>query len=201
MYSRVTETSKTRIDYIFSNTNSCVYFQYLSVERLDHCIVLSRYELNFKVNKERVPRERYFDSWVISRFLDKDEEFLAQAEYIIKTVHSEISEGMKDFSFLWLKVKSALIQLAKVRQKEIYHQRINKIKIMQGFYSNILKGIQHGEERYDELHEIKVELNKIYKENVKEKIDKMKAIQIDDHTFDIHKLQNQKKFEGYGQIN
>ena len=72
---------------------------------------------------------------------------------------------------------------------------------MKGFYSNILKGIQNGEDRYDELYEIKSELNKIYKEIAKERVDRMKAIHIDDHTFDIHKLQNQKKFEGLGRIN
>ena len=44
-------------------------------------------------------------------------------------------------------------------------------------------------------------MDKMFKENAKEKIDKLRVLEIDDHTFDIHKLQNQKKFEGQGRIN
>ena len=49
MFSRQTETSKTRIDYIFSNTNACSYFQYISVDGLDHSAVLASYDINFNV--------------------------------------------------------------------------------------------------------------------------------------------------------
>ena len=200
MYSRVTEVSKTRIDYIFSNSNSCVYFQYIAVSGLDHCVVLSRYEIDFNIDKERVPIDRYLDGWVISNYLDKDEEFLEQAKFVINTGHLEFTKGKHDPAFVWLKVKTALIQLAKAREKDIKNQKYKKMKILQGFYSSVLSGIQKGEDRYDELFEVKIEMNEMYKENAKEKIDKMRSVQIDDHTFDIHKLQNQKKFEGQGRI-
>ena len=83
MYSRITATSKTRIDYIFSNTSSCNYFQYLPVAGLDHCAALARYDINFEIVKEVIPSDRYFQGWVISRFLECDDVFLEQAEFII----------------------------------------------------------------------------------------------------------------------
>ena len=35
----------------------------------------------------------------------------------------------------------------------------------------------------------------IYQERAKRKVEKMRCIEIDDHTYDIHKLQNPRKFE------
>ena len=67
MYSRVTERSKTRIDYIFSNTNACIYFQYVPLVGFDHRVALAQYELEMEVINEVIPVERYSDGWVINR--------------------------------------------------------------------------------------------------------------------------------------
>ena len=89
VYSRITETSKTRIDYIFSNSNSCIYFQYLPVSTLDHRMALARYDMDIEIRKEWVPAERYFSGWVFPKHLDSDTEFLDQAKYIVEIIHQD----------------------------------------------------------------------------------------------------------------
>ena len=76
----------------------------------------------------------------------------------------------------------------------------NKMKILKGFYSSIVKDIQNCIDCFAELENIKQDMNKIYKEQCKFKIDKMRGIEIDDYTYDIHKLQNQRKFENQSKI-
>ena len=193
MYSRVTDISKTRIDYIFSNTRSCVYFQYLAIEGLDHCIALGRYDVTVSITKDRVPADRYFDGWVISKSLETDEEYLEQAKYMIESVHAEFETGVQDPSFLWLKVKTSLLGLARYREKEIRKLTISKMNMLKEFYASILSEIQKGYDRFSELNEVRKEMNIIYRDLASEKIDKMRSIQIDNHTYDLHKLQNQKK--------
>ena len=208
MYSRVTEISKTRIDYIFSNSQSCIYFQYLSVNGLDHCASLARYEMTMeRDNGFRVPKERYFSGWVMPNRLEKDEEFIDQANYIIKSIHGElVSENEAenqdmDPTFYWLKFKSAVVNLAKYRVRELDKYKKNKIKILQGFYSSLVRDIQNGIDCYDKLSEVKIEMNCVYKERSSEMIDRMRCVQIFDHNYDIHKVQNQKKYEGQSKVN
>ena len=98
-------------------------------------------------------------------------------------------------------MKTSLIELAKSREREIKKLRSNRIIVLKGYYSSILQDIQKGMDCFDELNEIKKKLNNVYKERAKEKIDKMRGLQIDDHTYDIHKLQNQRKYEGQTRIN
>ena len=66
MYSRITATSKTRIDYILSNSNSCSYFQYIDMQLgLDHCAIFARYDISISVRKKIIPKDKYFAGWVI----------------------------------------------------------------------------------------------------------------------------------------
>ena len=55
--------------------------------------------------------------------------------------------------------------------------------------------MQDGGDYFEELNNIKSKMGMIYQERAKRKVDKMRCIEIDDHTYDIHKLQNQRKFE------
>ena len=117
MFSRRTENSETRIDYIFSNSKACIYFQYLSVTGLDHSAALAMYEIDVNVVKEQKPKNRFYRGWVISKCLENDEEFLEQAEFIINHIHDEAIGADKDPSFYWLKLKTALTNLAISREK------------------------------------------------------------------------------------
>ena len=65
-----------------------------------------------------------------------------------------------------------------------------RVKLLMGFYFSVLNDIQEGADCLEELNEIKFELNKIYDERSKKKVDKMRGTQIDDPFYDIHKLQN-----------
>ena len=203
MYSRITNTSKTRIDYILSNSKACSYFQYVDMlAGLDHKVVIARYDIPISIVKESIPKDKFFSGWVISRRLESDEIFLEEAKSIFCKIHEEsgsLNETL-DPSFYWLKTKSAIISLAKRRERELFWEDNNKMKILKGFYSSIVKDIQNGIDCFAELENIKQDMNKIYKEQCKFKIDKMRGIEIDDYTYDIHKLQNQRKFENQSKI-
>ena len=44
-------------------------------------------------------------------------------------------------------------------------------------------------------------MNEIYKDRCQLKLDKFRGLEIADHTYDIHKLQKQRKFENQSKIN
>ena len=129
MYSRITNTSKTRIDYILSNSKACSYFQYVDMlAGLDHCAVIARYEIPIMVTQKIIPKYSFFPGWVISRRLEADESFLQQARFIFQSIEDE-SDSLEvnlDPSFYWLKTKSSLICLAKSREKELFLEDNNK---------------------------------------------------------------------------
>ena len=90
MYSRITNISSTRIDYILSNSNSCSYFQYVDMlAGLDHRVAIARYDIPIEVTKEHIPEDRFFAGWVISKRLEFDETFLQQAKFIFQGVFDE----------------------------------------------------------------------------------------------------------------
>ena len=204
MYSRITATSKTRIDYILSNSNSCSYFQYIDMQLgLDHCAIFARYDISISVRKKIIPKDKYFAGWVISKCLEFDEVFLVNCNGIFQSVTEELmsnNDKTLDPSFFWLKAKTAIVDLAKKREKELVKIENRKIDVLKGFYFSALTDIRNGLDCFQEIESIKSELETIYQEKSKRKIDKMRGQEIDDHLYDIHKLQNQRRFEHQSKI-
>ena len=203
MFSRITASSSTRIDFILSNSNACIYFQYVDMNAgLDHKVVLARYEISISLSREFFPQDRLFQGWVIHKMLENDEDFLNQAKYIFEKVGEEMENTgrERDPSFYWIKVKSAITNLAKVRQKELIQEENSRLEMLNSFYFLILEDIFEGKDCLDELEDVKNQLDLIYQDRSKRKIDKMRCIEIDDQTYDIHKLQNQKKFENQSRL-
>ena len=97
----------------------------MPVNGLDHRVVLARYELSIEVCREYVSNDRYFNGWSIPKSLENDEEFLSQAEFIIKSIHRDSSEY--DPSYHWLKFKTSVVKLAQLRQKQVRKQVNDKL--------------------------------------------------------------------------
>ena len=95
-----------------------------------------------------------------------------------------------DPSFFWLKAKTAIIDLAKKREKEWIKIENEKIEVLKGFYLSAMNDIKDGIDSFKEVNSIKLEMDKIYQERSKRKLDKRRAKEIDDQVYDIHKLQN-----------
>ena len=202
MYSRITNISKTRIDFILSNTKACSYFQYLEMTGLDHRAIFARYDIPLIISKEKIPADRFFPGWVFPRRLEFDQIFLDSARFIFKTIREDsgASSESLDPSFYWLKTKTSIISLAKERDRQLFKDENQKIKILEGFYFSVINDIQNGLDCFQELENIKEKLDFIYQERSKTKIDGMRGIEIDDPTYDIHKLMNQRKFENQSKI-
>ena len=133
-----------------------------------------------------------------------DDYFLENSRLIFKLVKEELlnnSDVTLDPSFYWLKAKTAIISLAKKREKDLFISENEKIEVLKGFYFSALNDMKNGIDCLKEIDSIKIELDKIYQERSKKKVDIMRGIQINDHSFDIHKLQNQRKYENQRKIN
>ena len=52
-----------------------------------------------------------------------------------------------------------------------------------------------------EFENVVQQMNEFYEARTKKMIDKMRGQEIDDQVYDIHKLQNQRKYEGQKRIN
>ena len=205
MYSRITLISKTRIDFILSNTSKCSYFQYIDMNLgLDHSAVFARYDIPLVLRKEFICKERFYSGWVISKSLEHDEIFLDKCKLIFRTIkhdfESNINENL-DPSFFWLKLKTVVICWAKEREKQLKFMKHQKGEVLKGFYSSVLKDISQGLDCFQELDDIKSEMDLFYKERSRLKVDKMKCLEIDDNVYDIHKLQNQRNYENQKKIN
>ena len=120
MYSRITQIYKTRIDYLLSNTSKCSYFQFIDMGlSLDHCAIFARYDIGLSFKKEYIPKDRFFSGWVISKQLEFDDIFLENCKVIFEKMRNEFDNGenlSKDPSFIWLKMKTAIIGVARERE-------------------------------------------------------------------------------------
>ena len=170
---------------------------------LDHCAIFARYDISISVRKKIIPKDKYFAGWVISKCLEFDEVFLVNCNGIFQSVTEELmsnNDKTLDPSFFWLKAKTAIVDLAKKREKELVKIENRKIDVLKGFYFSALTDIRNGLDGFQEIESIKSELETIYQEKSKRKIDKMRGQEIDDHLYDIHKLQNQRRFEHQSKI-
>ena len=201
MYSRITQQSSTRIDYVMSNTNKCYYFQYLDMGMgLDHKAMYAKYDIDIVVKREFIPRDRFYSGWVISKQLEKDELFLESCKFVFEQMKMEDENGNRDPSFNWLKTKTAIINIAKEREKQIRYKEKKKMEVLWGFYCSILSDMQRGVDCRVEFENVVQNMNEYYEARSKKMIDKIRGQEIDDQVYDIHKLQNQRKYEGQKKI-
>ena len=201
MYSRITQNSSTRIDYVMSNSNKCYYFQYLDMGLgLDHKAIFAKYDIDLVLKKESIPRERFYSGWVISKQLENDELFLESCKFVFEEMKREDENENRDPSFNWLKTKKAITNIAKEREKQIRYEEKKKMEVLKGYYCSILNDMQRGVDCLVEFENVVQQMNELYEARSKKMIDKMRGQEIDDQVYDIHKLQNQRKYEGQKKI-
>ena len=205
-YSRVTNRSKTRIDYIFSNSNACVKLEYIETGlHFDHKAVVGEYEMDLVTEKEEIPKTKFFNSWVISRQLQHDKVFVKEVKAIFDELQSEMGEEEEmneevDYTWYWVILKEMVKKMAKRREKQLKMEEEERINILQLFYlANIYK-CEEGKDCKQELEDIKKELDEIYRKRSVKAINRMRGILVEDHVYDIHKLQKERKYENQKKI-
>ena len=118
-YSRVTSKSKTRIDYIFSNTNVCLKLDYIETGlHFDHKAVIGEYDIDLMMEKEKIPIKKVFKSWVISKQLQQDKGFLNNVKAMYDKLYGQIiveedSNEEIDYSWFWVVAKEMVQKMAK----------------------------------------------------------------------------------------
>ena len=209
IYSRVTNVSKTRIDFIFSNSEKCIDFKYIDTDllNLDHKAIFAEYDVNIGYEQSaRIPKERYFSGWVISKKLENDNIFLNEVRDIFDELikYSRDLENKSvtiDWTYIWLVGKFQLIDVAKKRESQIYKDENDRKKTLQIFLNALLNKIATGQNRWEEYENVKRELSKLNSKASEEAIDHFKFVHIEDHLYDLQKLKNQKQYENKGKIN
>ena len=193
-YSRITNKSKTRIDYIFSNSNLCRKSQYIDTGlKFDHFAIVGEYDIDLMTEKEVIPKIRFFTSWVIPKHLQNDDIFLKDAKKIYDKIYEDVLEDEDeneevDYTWYWAASKNIIQKMARERDKEIRMKERERVNYLQIFYlANIYK-MGKGEDCRTELEEIKKELNDIYMERSEKAINKMRGLLVEDHVYDINKL-------------
>ena len=92
-----------------------------------------------------------------------------------------------------------LVPGAKVQNKKQTHQVrgdqrwVSQLKSLEVKY---LMGLMEEDRSDNKIQEIKKQLNEVYNSRSKAKIDKMRGLEIQDHMYDIKKLQRGRKYEG-----
>ena len=203
IYSRITSVSKTRIDFIMSNTDLCTDFQYLDTEflGLDHKAALAKYSINLgECHKERVPNDSYFSGWVISKQLENDDMFIEMVREAFDELVDE-ERMCEDWTYTWMVGKFQIIEIAKERERQIKKRRLERKQTLQIFLRTVLKSIAMGNDRWNEYNRIKADLVKISDKKSEEAVDHLKFDHIKDHMYDIQKLKAQKRYENKGKIN
>ena len=94
----------------------------------------------------------------------------------------------------------AIINITKEREKQIRYEEKKKTEVLWGFYCAILSDIQRGVNCLEEFENVVQQMNEVYEARSKKMIDKMRGQDIDDQVYDIHKLQNQRKYESQKKI-
>ena len=74
------------------------------------------------------------------------------------------------------------------------------MEVLWGFYCSILSDMQRGVDCRVEFENVVQNMNEYYEARSKKMIDKIRGQEIDDQVYDIHKLQNQRKYEGQKKI-
>ena len=92
-------------------------------------------------------------------------------------------------------MKEEIIKTAKRRENYIKKEESARLHYLKIIYDKATE-----EKDINEMTEIKEELDKIYKDKARKEVNKIRKIEINDHVYDIHKLQNQRKFENQNKI-
>ena len=201
IYSRETNKSKTRIDYILSNTKKCTSFEYEDLKiGFDHKMAVAKYLIEVNIQKQRIPREFFWRTWVMSKELEHDQMFMEKVKVMCDMTREEIEEDEVldkdlDISAYWKILKEEMIKTAKRKEKDLKKEENARLNYLNAIYENAIE-----ENDINEMTEIKEQLDKIYKDKARKQVDKIRNIEINDHVYDIHKLQNQRKFENQNKI-
>ena len=191
-FSRVTKTSRTRIDTGISNSR-CITFEYVPYLGLDHKMIKCEYLIPVKRKRDKIPNEKFISGWVINRDLLKDEIFID----VIKEVLSNINNN-KPPDQIWFDFKKILIQWAKQRsrylkkEQNMYYQRILD------HLNLVMEDMKIGYDCKDELCDVIKVLNEFYSMKVNLAIERDMYSEIIDNNEEIIKQENKSKYLGGG---
>ena len=169
IYSRVTNRSSTRIDYIFSNSENCTSFEYKDAGlNFDHKAVISKYSIDINVKKQYIPKKNFYHSWVIPKFLEEDLCFKNDAKNIFDNVWDEyVGDDQNNISFFWEKAKIRTQNLAKTRDKQLKVEEEGRLNVLKIYYAGYLDILENGGNIKEDLKLVKKEIFEIKKIGLK----------------------------------
>ena len=206
-FSRITRNSKTRIDIIASNSDSCTDFYYMDIGLgFDHKMGVATFNLDIVDEREFIPKEKKFYKWAFPKDLCSDKPFIDLAKIVCENIEKEINweeeyiEDPVNYPVFWKIFKDKITIFAKAREKEIKREEDGRKNALNAYLQVAIEDIENGEDAWEEFTRLRNELSEIWQKKAQRMMDKSKCIEIQDHVYDIHKLQKQKKYENKGKI-
>ena len=195
-YSRITRNSGTRIDLILSNMKECESFEYIDMKMgFDHKMARATFDINIEEEREMIPSQMRFNSIAISKDMETNKTFLEITQEKIEEIYQRYlvhcnEDSEVDVSLYWKEIKTTIKEVANAVCKYTKKEEEKKLKSLEVKY---MMGLMEEDTREDKIQEIKKQLNEVYNTRSKAKIDKMRGLEIQDHMYDIKKLQRERK--------
>ena len=200
-FSRVTNLSSTRIDTAISNISSlCQKFEYITFKGLDHKIILCEYSISF--SSVRPKHVKYHREWVINKSLLKDDIFINGFKRLLVQIDNTLHrmDGTLTPSYIWNLIKNRMVDWAKSCHSKLVKEKKEHYFRLIHYYHMALEDIANGIDCYDELSDIILVLNELYREKIVDVIKSAKYLEVKDETYDVIKKQKEMKFEGGSKI-
>ena len=206
-YSRTTRNSGTRIDLILSNVKSCSKFEYLEANMgFDHKMAMAEFGIGLDIckEKENIPKEKLSKSWVIPAILLKNKNLTNIIEEKINCIGEEVQDEIYlgyniNYSHFWRRIKAVITRTSRNWYKREEEEKLRKLKALEVKYFMLMYS-EENQRDASKIKDVKEEMSKIYMETSSRKVDKMRKLEIEDHVYDIHKLQREKKYENQSRI-
>ena len=206
-FSRITRNSKTRIDIIASNVNKCTEFYYMDAGiGFDHKMGVATYDLDILIEKETIPKHLFVPGWAFPKELQNDDAFFTDAKIICDTIENDvnceevISDEPINFTHYWMELKKKLVCSAKQREREIKKLENARKNYLNLLVQKYIGRIEQGVNCWEEFEKVRKELNEIWHKKAVRSIQRLKCIEVEDHVYDIHKIQKQKKYANKARI-
>ena len=131
-----------------------------------------------------------------TRELEQDENFIFEAEDACNIINAEIEEDENaDITEKWNFLKESFVAIAKRRTKELRKEENGRLEVLRAFMQLSMNKIERGVDDFENFKRIRMEIRKIWNKKTERILEKNKSVEIEDHVYDIHKLEKQKKYE------
>ena len=153
-YSRVTNTSATRIDMILSNVKSCKEFKYIDPKlNFDHKMAWAEFEIQMENSTEYIPKGMKVRNWVISNEILKNYLFNEKVNELISEKYAKLTQMYRngenyDVTIIWKDIKEGIKLWAQNIELSEKHEQKKRLSTLEVKYIMAMDMVGNGSEEH-----------------------------------------------------